>query len=95
MKNLYDVIKKPSLTEKAMSMQADNKVVLKVNQDANKIEIKAAVEQLFKVKVKNVHTANMTGKQRRMGKNIGRTSDWKKAIVTLAQGEKLDLLETL
>ena len=96
MKNLYDVIKKPCLTEKAMLLQeTDNKVVLKVDPRANKIEIKEAAEKLFNVKVKNVRTANMTGKQKRVGRNTGRTNDWKKAYVTLVEGEKLDFLEEL
>lgn len=95
MKNIYDVIKKPSLTEKAMAMQDVNKVVLKVDARANKIEIKEAVELLFKVNVKCVNTVNVFGKQKRVGKNVGRTSAWKKAIVTLAMGDKLDFLENI
>jgi len=95
MKNFYDIIKKPCLTEKAMSFQEANKVVVEVNPAANKIEIKSAMESLFNVKVKNVHTINQAGKKRRVGRHTGRTSDWKKAVVTLAEGQKLDFLETL
>jgi large subunit ribosomal protein L23 len=96
MKNLYDVIRKPCLTEKGMSLQeTNNQIVLKVNPDANKIEIKTAMESLFKVKVTKVRTANVHGKTKRVGKNTGKSSDWKKAVVTLAEGEKLDFLEEL
>ena len=96
MKNLYDVIRKPCLTEKGMTLQEiDNQIVLKVNPDANKIEIKSAMESLFNVKVTKVRTANMHGKSKRVGKHIGRSSDWKKAVITLAEGEKLDFLEEL
>jgi large subunit ribosomal protein L23 len=72
-----------------------NQIVLKVNSQANKIEIKEAMEKLFNVKVTKVRTANMTGKSKRVGKHIGLTSNWKKAVVTLAAGEKLDFLEQL
>jgi large subunit ribosomal protein L23 len=95
MKDFYDIIRKPSLTEKAMSFQDYNKVVVEVNPQANKIEIKSAMEKLFNVKVKSVHTINQVGKKRRVGKHMGRTADWKKAVVTLAEGQKLDFLENL
>ena len=91
--NLYDVIKKPIITEKA-TMQ-DGKVVVKVDKRANKIEIKEAMEKLFNVKVAHVRTVSMRGKQKRLGRHFGRTSDWKKAYVTLAEGEKLDFLQEL
>jgi large subunit ribosomal protein L23 len=88
MKNTYDVLKGPLLTEKAsLQQEVDGKVVLKVHPKANKIEIKKAVEQMFKVKVKNVRTVFMHGKQKRAGRTVGVTSDWKKAYVTLAEGE--------
>ncbi len=88
MKNLYNVLEGPRLTEKASVLQeTDNKVVLKVNPKANKIDIKRAVEKMFKVKVKDVRTARMQGKQKRVGRHIGSTNDWKKAYVTLAEGE--------
>ncbi len=87
MKNIYDVLIGPRLTEKANIMQEeDGKVVFKVRPRANKIEIKAAVEKMFNVKVKSVTTANMHGKQKRVGKTIGTTNDWKKAYVTLSEG---------
>lgn len=88
MKNLYNVLKGPCLTEKAALLQeVEGKVVFKVHPKANKIEIKRAVELIFNVKVKDVRTANMHGKQKRVGKTIGFTSNWKKAYVTLSEGE--------
>ena len=88
MKNIYDVLKGPCLTEKASLQQdLDNKVVFKVHPAANKIEIKQAVEKMFNVKVKNVKTASIHGKQKRVGRHIGFTNDWKKAYVTLSEGE--------
>jgi large subunit ribosomal protein L23 len=88
MKNIYDVLKGPCLTEKAnLQQDLSNKVVFKVNRAANKIEIKQAVEKMFNVKVKNVQTASIHGKQKRVGRHIGFTSNWKKAYVTLSEGE--------
>jgi large subunit ribosomal protein L23 len=96
MNDIYDIIRKPCLTEKGMTLQEmNNQVVIKVNPRANKIEIKNAVEKLFNVKVDNVRTANMHGKQKRMGLRTGRCSDWKKAIVTLSEGHKIDFLEEI
>lgn len=92
----YEIIKKPCLTEKAVNLQEkSNQIILRVDKRANKIEIKTAVENIFKVKVDKVRTANMVGKSRRVGKFLGRTQDWKKAIVTLADGHKVDFLEGL
>ena len=96
MKNVCTVIKKPCLTEKGMTLQeVNNQVVIKVDPQANKIEIKEAVEQMFNVKVDKVRTANMHGKTKRVGKHSGRKSDWKKAIVTIAEGHKINFLEDL
>ncbi len=96
MNNLYSVIKKPCLTEKGMGLQeANNQIVVKVAACANKLEIKEAVEKMFKVKVEKVRTANMHRKQKRIGRHSGYTSDWKKAFVTLAEGHKIDFLEGL
>ncbi|MBI4848095.1 MAG: 50S ribosomal protein L23 [Nitrospirae bacterium] len=94
MKNIYDVLIGPLLTEKGTLMkERENKVLFKVANVANKIEIKKAVEEIFKVKVDNVSTMNYQGKKKRMGKHAGKRSDWKKAIVTLKKGEKLDFIE--
>ena len=88
MKNIYNVLKGPCLTEKAAILQEeDGRVVFKVHPKANKIEVKRAVELFFNVKVKNVRTANMHGKQKRVGKTVGFSKDWKKAYVTLSEGE--------
>jgi len=94
--NIYEVIKKPRLTEKGVGLQeACNQIVLRVDPRANKNEIKQAAENLFNVKVEKVRTANVLGKQKRLGRYVGRTSDWKKAIVTLAEGSKVDFLGEL
>jgi len=94
MKNVYDVIKRPLFTEKGSALkEAENKVLLEVARDANKIEIKKAVEDLFKVKVEKVSTIKAHGKMKRYGKFTGKTSDRKKALITLKEGEKLDFIE--
>ena len=94
MNDVYTIIKKPCLTEKGTTLnELHNQVVIKVDPRANKIEIKHAVEKLFNVKVSKVRTLNMTGKEKRMGKTVGRTSDWKKAVVSLAEGHSIDFLE--
>lgn len=96
MKELFDVIKSPCLTEKGNILQeTQGKVVFKVDKRANKIEIKKAVENLFNVTVSKVSTSNMTGKQKRVGaRSTGRTSDWKKAYITLTSG-KINFLDEL
>lgn len=94
MKNIYSIIKKPLFTEKGGSLkEAQNKVLVEVARDANKIEIKKAIEEIFKVKVAKVATINEQGKMKRYGKSLGKTSDRKKAIITLRQGEKLEFIE--
>lgn len=96
MKNICTVIKKPCLTEKGMGLhETHNQIVMKVDPRANKLEIKEAVEKLFNVKVDKVRTLNMHGKEKRVGTNVGRRCDWKKAVVSLAQGHKIDFLENL
>jgi len=84
------VLKLPIITEKSTLVKENLRTVaFKVLRDANKIEIKDAVEKIYKVKVQSVRTANFHGKKRRQGRYIGRRSDWKKAYVTLKQGEKM------
>lgn len=96
MKDMFSIIKKPCLTEKALALQEiNNQVVVKVDPRANKIEIKDAVEKLFSVKVVKVRTTSMHGKKKRVGKSFGQQSDWKKAIVTLEEGNKIDFLEKI
>ena len=90
----YDLIQTASLTEKASLLsEKQNKYVFRVSQRANKIQIKQAIEQLFKKKVIAVNTCNYAGKKKReRTAAFGRKSDWKKAIVTLKAGEKIDLV---
>ena len=95
MKVIFDIIKRPCLTEKANLLQeTQSKVIFKVDPRANKIEIKNAVESLFNVKVAKVATTSMTGKRKRVGAKYGVTSNWKKAYITLSEG-KIDFLEEL
>jgi large subunit ribosomal protein L23 len=91
MKSLHDIIRAPLISEKGTLLaESANQVLFKVRPDANKIEVKQAVETLFKVKVVQVRMARYLGKMRRIGKNMGRRSDWKKAYVTLKEGDKID-----
>jgi large subunit ribosomal protein L23 len=93
MRNPYEVLVKPIVTEKTSDLMAENKYTFKVDKAANKIEIKHAVEAIFKVNVVDVKTMNMPGKLKRQGKTSGMTSEWKKAIVTLKDGQRLPLFE--
>ena len=96
MKDLQRVIKKPCLTEKSNLLHEEQATVaFKVDRQANKLEIKQAVEAMFNVKVAQVRTTKVLGKKRRVGlKSVGRTNDWKKAYVTLSEG-KINFLEEL
>jgi large subunit ribosomal protein L23 len=87
----YDTILSPVITEKATLLSEHNKVVFRVADDASKDEIAAAVEELFKVKVVKVNTLNVKGKTKRFRGHLGRRSDVKKAIVTLADGQSIDV----
>jgi large subunit ribosomal protein L23 len=92
--NIYDVIKKPLVTEKTtLEKDAKNIISFAVNSEANKIEIKEAVEKFFKVEVVNVNTINVAGKTKRVGRKIGKRSNWKKAYVTLKEGSTVDFFE--
>jgi large subunit ribosomal protein L23 len=94
MKTIYNVIKRPLFTEKGMDLkERENKVLIEVNPEANKHEIKKAVEGIFKVKVEKVATINERGKLKRFGRSVGRTSERKKAVITLKKGAKLDFME--
>ncbi|MBQ6830447.1 MAG: 50S ribosomal protein L23 [Clostridia bacterium] len=88
MMNARDIILAPVITEKAVSMLPEKKYTFRVADKANKIEIAKAVEEIFGVKVAKVNTISMKGHLRRMGRNEGYTSDWKKAIVTLKPDSK-------
>ncbi|QSX07488.1 50S ribosomal protein L23 [Alkalibacter rhizosphaerae] len=84
----HDIIIKPIVTERSMDDIGENKYTFKVKKDANKIQIKNAVETIFGVKVEKVFTMNMNGKMKRMGKYLGRRANWKKAIVKLTPDSK-------
>ncbi|AHG76570.1 50S ribosomal protein L23 [Mannheimia varigena] len=91
---LLNVLKAPHISEKATNnAEKGNTIVFKVALDANKVEIANAVEQLFEVKVDSVRTVVVKGKTKRRGAKVGRRSDWKKAYVTLAEGQSLDFVE--
>ena len=90
MKTAHSILKLPIITEKStFEKEKLQTLTFKVARDANKIEIKSAVEKIFKVKVDSVRTANFHGKVRRQGRYSGRRPDWKKAYVTLRKGEKM------
>ncbi|MDD2580739.1 MAG: 50S ribosomal protein L23 [Desulfuromonadaceae bacterium] len=92
--NIYSVIKKPHVTEKtSLGSDSSNTVAIVVDKAANKIEIKQAVENLFKVKVSDVRTVTVAGKVKRSGKTFGKRSNWKKAYVTLQEGQSIDFFE--
>ena len=89
MKNIYDIIRRPVITEQSMAGVADKKYVFMVDVDANKTEIKAAIEQIFSVKVAKVNTVRMQGKVKRTGAYpAGKRADYKKAVVTLTADSK-------
>ena len=91
MKGPRDIIQAPLISEKGTALaESANQFLFKVRPDANKIEVKRAVETLFKVKVVDVRMARYLGKIRRVGRSMGRRSDWKKAYVTLKEGDKID-----
>lgn len=94
MRDPRQVIVRPLMTEKSMRLKEErNAVTFQVAPDANKVEIRQAVEAIFNVKVTDVRTANVRGKLKRMGRFEGRRPSWKKAIVTLAPGHKIELIE--
>lgn len=89
--SLETVIRRPIfLTEKSNALRSVNQVVFEVNRNANKIMIKSAVQKLFNVKVESVNTMVYRGKDRRMGRGYAKMQNWKKAVVTLAEGQNID-----
>lgn len=88
-----DIIIRPLITEKSTTLMAEGKYVFEVAKAANKIEIAKAISQIFNVKVASVNTVNVEGKIKRMGRSIGKRSDYKKAIVKLAAGETIEFFE--
>jgi large subunit ribosomal protein L23 len=95
MKDLTRVIVRPVVTEKTTEMGESDKYAFEVASDATKSEVKQAVEKFFGVKVLDVHTMNVRGKPKRLGRYMGRRKDWKKAIVTLQSGDKIDLFDVV
>ena len=90
MKNLYNIIKFPVVTEKSTKISENNQFVFKVDIDTSKDEVKKAIEKIFKVKVKSVNTLNVKGKKKVFKGTKGKRSDYKKAVITLIKGETLD-----
>ncbi|MFQ5456370.1 MAG: 50S ribosomal protein L23 [Nitrospirota bacterium] len=94
MRDPYDILKRPYLTEKITVLkEKENKVCFVVSKDANRVEVKKAVEKALKVKVEKVNVMNFLGKKKKLGRFEGKRPDWKKAMVTLKKGEKLGLFE--
>jgi large subunit ribosomal protein L23 len=94
MEHDYGIIRRPLITEKStLHKEMNNKLAFEVDRRANKIEIKKAVERIFKVQVMDVHTMNYQGKRKRLGRFTGRRPHWKKAVVTLKPGQKIDFFE--
>ena len=91
--NAHQIIIRPLITEKNTNLMVLNKYCFEVDRAANKMQIKHAVEAIFNVSVHAVHTMNVRGKLRRRGARYGYTADWKKAIVTLAEGDRIELFE--
>jgi large subunit ribosomal protein L23 len=90
---LHEVLKRPLVTEKNAALQAGGKYAFEVNKGANKMQVKDAVEAAFKVKVTAVNVIAMRGKDKRVGKGTVTTPSWKKAVVTLKAGDKIELFE--
>ena len=88
MKTPYDVILKPVISERSMDEAQNKKYTFKVAKDANKTQVKLALEEIFGVEIEKVNIMNVKGKMKRMGKNVGKTADTKKAIVTLTKKSK-------
>ena len=91
--NKFDVLIRPIITEKTTLLMQENKYTFQVPLTANKVEIRKAVESIFNVKVEKVDTIRVLGKTKRMGRTMGKRSDYKKAIVTLKAGESIELFE--
>ena len=89
----HDIIVRPIITEKSSRMMSQNKYTFEVLREANKIEIRNAVEEVFKVKVSSVHTVSVHSKPKRMGRFSGKSRAWKKAIVTLVPGQRIEFFD--
>ncbi|KJS85053.1 MAG: 50S ribosomal protein L23 [Peptococcaceae bacterium BICA1-8] len=95
MKNARDIVIKPIVSERSVACMEQNKYTFRVALKANKIDIKSAIEEIFKVKVLDVRTMVVKGKVKRMGRHEGKRPNWKKAIVTLKEGDKIEVIEGL
>ncbi|MBT3226401.1 MAG: 50S ribosomal protein L23 [Deltaproteobacteria bacterium] len=94
MKNQFGFISNPYITEKVLFLNEEqNKVVFKIDRTVNKIELKKAIESIFNVTVEAINTLNVRGKKKRLGKWEGRRADWKKAVVTLKEGDTIEYFE--
>ncbi len=94
MKEAQKIIRRPLITEKSTRQKEESRqYVFEVHRDANKIEIQSAVERLFKVTVLQVRTSNVLGKVKHLGRRYGKRPDWKKAIITLKEGGRIDFFE--
>jgi large subunit ribosomal protein L23 len=94
MKNQFNLINRPHITEKVLLLKEEgNKVVFRIRKDANKIELKSAIESMFNVTVEAINTLTVKGKKKRLGRHEGKKSDWKKAIVTLKEGDTIEYFE--
>ncbi|MFW6147369.1 MAG: 50S ribosomal protein L23 [Thermodesulfobacteriota bacterium] len=92
--DIYQVLKRPLITEKGTRQKEQaNQIMFEVDRSANKVMVRTAVESIFKVKVMSVRMMNVKGKERRTGRNVGKTPDWKKAIVRLNPGENIEFFE--
>ena len=92
--DMYKIVKKPLVTEKGTVMLSEgNRVTFKVHLDANKIEVREAVQKIFSVTVLQVNTQVVRGKRKRFGKAMGQTKSWKKAMVQLKEGDKIEIFE--
>lgn len=90
----YDIIKRPLITEKtSIQKEAANQVSFEVDRRANRVEIKRSIEKIFNVRVSSVKTMQVKGKTKQRGRIVGKRRDWKKAIVTLLPGERIDFFE--
>lgn len=91
--HLYEVLRRPLITEKSTTLQIQGKYVFEIAKEANKPQVKQAVEKAFKVKVNNVNVIIVPGKTRRVGRRLIQTRSWKKAVVTLRPGDKIEFFE--
>ena len=95
MADLRSIIRRPIISQRTMDLLAENKYTFEVDLKATKPQIREAVEQIFNVDVEKVNTMRVRGKKRRMGRSEGKRPDWKKAIVTVKEGQRIELFEGL